>query len=310
MASIFTIGFQNLRAQSPTDTTHKKQVLGSIASNDSLQVKPVKKVKSRLEAGISYLNNDVYLGRKDSSVLPYFIPSLSYYHKSGLYFSASLNYLKNAEASRVDLVTLEGGYIFSAGKYDGQLNVSRLFYNSQSTTVSSEIKASAEFQNGFDFGLIKTTLNLGLEFGTKTDYSVNFGLEHGFTSFHEKLEFTPTICVNTGTQNFYDNYYKNKRYSNRKNGRGVGNGNGGTSVIGSVVNPSNFKILDYEASVPLSYTIKKLVINFTPTYAIPVNPSLIDVQTSQSGGGTSNNTVTEHLTNSFYVSVGFTYKFE
>jgi hypothetical protein len=307
MATIFAVGFQYLHAQSVTDTTHKKQAFGAIVSTDSLLVKPVKKVKSRLEGGISYLNNDVYLGRKDSSILPYFIPALSYYHKSGLYFSASLNYLKNAESSRVDLVTLEGGYIFTKGKYDGQLNISKLIYNSQSTLVSSEIKASAGFQNGFDFGFIKTTLNLGLEFGTKTDYSGSFGLEHGFTGFHEKLEFTPTFCMNAGTQNFYDNYYKNKRYSNRKNGRGAGNA--GTAVIGSLVNPSNFKILDYEASVPFSYTIKKLVINFTPTYAIPVNPALINVQTSQSGGGSTNNTITEHLTNTFYMSVGITYRF-
>ncbi len=274
---------------------------------DTLSSVPKARKTSYFETGVSYLSNDVYLGRKDSSVLPYLIPVLSYYHKSGLYFSTFVNYLSSAEASRIDLVTLEGGYIFQAGNYDGQLNISKFIYNSQSTSVTSEIQANVGYQNGFDFGIIKSFLNLGLDFGPQIDYSASLGLEHGFSILNDKLEFTPGVCVNAGTQNFYDNYYKNKRYSNK--GKSKTTGNTGTSVVGSVVNPSNFKILDYEASVPFSYTIRKLVLNFTPSYAIPLNPGLINVTTKQSGGGSSSQTTTEHLTNSFYMTVGFTFKF-
>ncbi len=46
--------------------------------------------ESHFEAGISYQSNDVYLGRKDSTVLPYIIPAFSYYHLSGLYATVSL----------------------------------------------------------------------------------------------------------------------------------------------------------------------------------------------------------------------------
>src|SRR5579863_10583979 len=48
--------------------------------------------KSHFETSFNYQSNDVYLGRKDSSVLPYFIPEFSYYHKSGIFVSASLYY--------------------------------------------------------------------------------------------------------------------------------------------------------------------------------------------------------------------------
>jgi hypothetical protein len=75
------------------------------------------------------------------------------------------------------------------------------------------------------------------------------------------------------------------------------------------VNPSDFKILDYEASIPFTYNIQKLAIHFTPTYAIPVNPSLINVTTKQSGGSSSSKMVTEHLTNTLYMSIGFSFKF-
>ena len=239
--------------------------------------------------------------------MPYIIPVLSYYHKSGIYFSAFVNYLSSPDANRVDVVTLEGGYIFHTGNYDGEVNISKFIYNSQSTSVTSEIQASAGYQNGYDFGIIKTFLNLSLDFGPQIDYSTSLGLEHAFSILRDKGEFTPGICVNAGTQNFYNNYYKNKRYSN--SGKGKSTGNTGETMVGNVENPSNFKILDYEASIPFTYNIRKLALHFTPTYAIPLNPSLINVNTEQSGGGSSTKTVTEHLTNSFYMSIGFSFKF-
>jgi hypothetical protein len=306
-AFLFVSQLQTLYAQSLPVNRPIRRVTGVRVDTLSLQGASEKKQKSYFETGISYQNNDVYFGRKDSSALPYFIPVLSYYNKSGIYFSAFINYLSSADASRVDAITVEGGYIFHTGNYDGQVNISKFIYNRQSTSVSSEIQASAGYQNGYDFGIIKTFLNLGLDFGPQIDYSASLGLEHGFSILHDKAEFTPGICVNAGTQNFYNNYYENKRYSN--SGKGKSTGNTGETIMGSVVNPSNFKILDYEASIPFTYNIQKLAIHFTPTYAMPVNPSLIDVNTKQSGGNSSNKTVTEHLTNSFYMSVGLSFKF-
>src|SRR6516162_292372 len=98
--------------------------------------------KTHLDAEFKYSSNQVYLGRRDSVALPYFIPTLSYFHKSGLYASASVNYLNNATASRVDLVTLEAGYDFTKGKYEGKLSFTQFFYNSQSTNVASEMNSS------------------------------------------------------------------------------------------------------------------------------------------------------------------------
>jgi hypothetical protein len=306
---IFTCSTQNISAQSVKDSAQRKRITQVIIQHDSIMVdkddlKEIK--KTRVETGLSYQNNDVYLGRKDSTVLPYYIPFLSYYHKSGLYFSVHLNYLKNTEASRVDLVTMEAGYVFGSGNYDGQVNVSKFFYNSQSTSVSSEIQAGFEYQNGYDFGFIKPNLDINLNFGNKIDYTGSFSLEHGFTALHKKLEFTPTLTVNGGTQNFYDSYYKNKRYSNNKNNKNIQNGV--STITGSVVNPSSFKILDYEASMPFSYTIKNLVINFTPTYSIPLNPALINIHTGQSNGTSSNQVISENLTNTIYWTIGITFR--
>jgi hypothetical protein len=132
-------------------------------------------------------------------------------------------------------------------------------------------------------------------------------LQHSYSGFQDKLEFTPTFTVNGGTQNYYDSYYKNKRYSNSNKGKN-GSG-GGSTVTGSVADPASFKILDYEASVPFSYTINKLVINFTPTYAVPLNPATININTKQSSGGSSNTTETENLSNTFYWELGVVFHF-
>ena len=76
---------------------------------------------SYFEAGLSYLDNNVYQGRHDSLKIPYLIPSIRYYHNSGFYAGASLSYLSSAQDSRVDLVAMEAGYAFRKNKFSGLL---------------------------------------------------------------------------------------------------------------------------------------------------------------------------------------------
>src|SRR5215469_18695451 len=42
--------------------------------------------KSHWVAGLTYQNNDVYLGRRDSIAVPYLSPSFGYHDKSGFLF--------------------------------------------------------------------------------------------------------------------------------------------------------------------------------------------------------------------------------
>ncbi len=287
---------------------------------DSVAIKPVSQVKdtlilvrdsslnkkdppkkSHLEAGMDYQNNDVYLGRKDSTVLPYFIPSVGYYHKSGLYATASLNYLKNATESRIDLVTLEAGYLFSAGNYDGQFSTSKYFYSSQSTSVTSELTGSFAYENSYDLGFIKPTLTGTLNIGSKTDFTAYFGLEHEFTLPGDQLDFTPAIAANASTQNYYNDYYKKRRYIIRK---GQKLQSGVARITGTVLEASAFKLLDYELSLSVNYRIGKCTIHFTPTYSIPVNPAKVAIQAVMNNGTVINKTRTEKIENTFYWTAG------
>jgi hypothetical protein len=285
------------------DSAQSTQILlTDTAENDE---RPVK--KSHFETSLNYQSNDVYLGRKDSSVLPYFIPEFSYYHKSGIFISASLYYLKNQTSSRIDLVTLDAGYHFNTGNYDGQLTISKYFYNSQSTSVTSEISASAEYQNGYDFGFVKTTFTGTLNIGNKLDFAGLLGLEHRFSLIENKLDITPTFAVAASTQNYYSDYYKSRRYTiKRKTGATQ---TAMENISGTVVNASSFKILDYEPTIPIEYTMGKVVISFIPTYSIPVNPALVDIQTTKANGNVVNRTKTEQIENTFYWTLGISVLF-
>ena len=261
---------------------------------------------SHFEAGISYQNNDVYLGRKDSTVLPYYIPAFSYYHKSGLFATVSLNYLKNSTESRIDLMTVEGGYMFTAGNYEGQFTASKYFYNAQSTSVTSEIMASLAYENSFDFGFIKPSLTGTLNMGSKLDMEALFGLEHTFYLAGDKLDITPTFAMAGSTQNYYDEYYKKRRYNIKKIQKLQPNV---VSISGTVLDASAFKILDYEPTIPINYRIGKCTINFSPTYSIPVHPATVNIQTQLINGTAVNRIKTEKIENTFYWTLGVSFLF-
>src|ERR1700674_4101386 len=66
--------------------------------------------KSYWQAGINYLSDNVYLGRKDSVKIPYISPSIGYYDKSGFYVNGSLSLLPSSGNSHIDMASLEAGY--------------------------------------------------------------------------------------------------------------------------------------------------------------------------------------------------------
>jgi hypothetical protein len=76
------------------------------------------------------------------------------------------------------------------------------------------------------------------------------------------------------------------------------------------VDPSAFRILDYEAAVPINYSLGKFTINFTPTLAIPVNPAQVSRARMPNGGATIIKVAAlEKLSNSFFWNLGLLFKF-
>lgn len=265
------------------------------------------KKKSYAMAGLSYLNDNVYLGRKDTVRLPYLTFTIAYYHKSGFFIDGDVNYLASSD-SRIDAVDFDAGYSFTANKYSGEATFSKYFYSSQSTNVKSAVKSSLSYFNSYDFGCIMPTFTAFLNFANKTDIGGILGLEHTFYAIDDKLDITPTFTANASTQNYYNNYYKTRRYTiKRKKKAPV---TGVASITGVVENASDLKVLDYEASIPVDFQVGKFTFSANPVYAFPVNPSLVQVTTIKANNTSTTRVNTEKIKNTFFVTLGLTYKFK
>jgi hypothetical protein len=262
--------------------------------------------KSHFMASLTYLNNNVYLGRKDSVATPYITPMFGYYHKSGLYINGSVSYLAIANESRIDLITAEAGYNIRAGNFEGQASAAKYWYNASSFNVKSEIKGSLAFFAGYDFGFIKPTLTPALYFGEKMDISLTMGIEHSFYFDDDDIEITPAINVNASTENFYSSYYELRRYSEKRKKRST---SVNETISGTLPNAGQFQILDYELTAPISYTLNKFTLNFSPVYAIPVNPAIISLSTKIGNEAPKTTNSLEAVSNSFFFQLGITYKF-
>jgi len=271
---------------------------------DSILLEKEKPQKSYFQVGLSYLNDNVYSGRKDSVRIPYLTPSLGFYHKSGLYLSASFSYVPDS-TSRIDAVLLEGGYDFTIGKFEGEINASKNYYNANSTNVKSEIAGSLSFSGALDFDVLRPTATFGLNFGSATDYELDLGLEHTFATADDKLEITPSFLLNAGTQNYYGSYYSKRRYTKRKTKAGIPIT---YQVSADLSEVSRFKVMDYEFSVPVDYTAGKFTFSFSPVLALPVNPNTVTLVLTPSSGPQLSKTFTEKLGNTFYWSLGVTCK--
>jgi hypothetical protein len=263
--------------------------------------------RSHFQANLTFESNDVYLGRQDSSVLPLLTPEISYLFKSGFEIDFLVGVNVAAPAWMVNSYTLDGSYSFSAGNYGGQATLSWFNYSVNSGSPQSSQKGSLAYDNNYNFGFIQPDLTLTWTFADMPDYQVSFALEHEFDFLKNgNLSITPTATMNASTQNFYNAYYKNKRFSIPRPGKPPYPDS--VSISGEVLNSGKFQIMDYEFSAPVNFTAGNWTFGFTPTYAVPVNAADIKLSVK-----TNNHAITktyqEILPDVFYYQISVTYAF-
>jgi hypothetical protein len=262
---------------------------------------------SHFRAGIDYLSNNVYFGRKDTVNTPYLTASLGYYHKSGLFINSSASYLTSSGENRIDLFTIEAGYVFSAGHFQGLLTASKFFYNSESSVVDADLKGSFSFLGAYDLGPFKLVATPELIFSNRTDFASTLGVEHSFYALRHNLDITPTFNASGSTQNYYNSYYRDRKFGPRL--RKITNSGTLFTISGEVVDASQFKILDYEFSIPVNYVFKRFTFTITPSYIIPVHPAVVKLTTQVLNLPPKTRTGKEKLDNSFYCQAGVSYRF-
>jgi len=281
----------------------KKDSLQKEATGDSSDSTPPP--RSHFQANLTYQSNNVYLGRQDSTKLPLLTPEISYLFKSGFEIDFSVGI--NSATWMLNSWTLDGSYSFSKGNYNGQATLSWFNYSVNSGSPNASQKGSLAYDNSYNFGFIQPDLTLTWSFAEHPDYQLSFALEHEFDFLSSgNLSVTPTATMNASTQNFYNEYYKNRRFVIPRPGKPPLPAN--VSITGEVLNSDQFQIMDYEFSAPVNFTAGKWTFNFTPTYALPVNPADLLITVT-----TNNHQVSkmykETLSNTFYTQIGITYAF-
>lgn len=266
--------------------------------------------KSHFQLNVTYETNDVYLGRADSTVLPLLTPEISYLFKSGFEIDLSVGFNASAPCLTLNSWTLDGSYTFSPGNYSGTATISVFNYSPNSGSVNAAQKGNIEYSNYYTLPFIQPSLSLTYTFPTSTikgDYQFSFALQQEFDFLSNgNLNITPTATMNASSQNYYNEYYKNKRFSIPRYGKPPLPAD--VSLSGEVLNSGEFQIMDYEFSAPVGYSAGKWSFNYTPTYALPVNPPDIKL-TTKINNQSFVKTYKEILPNRFYSQFSITYAF-
>jgi hypothetical protein len=283
-----------------TSPLRAQEKSAAAASDDS-----VAPARSHFQLNTVYQSNNVYLGRQDTAVLPLITPQISYIFKSGFEIDFNVGIDVQGPTPQLNSYVLDLSYTFSRGNYTGAATLAASNYSVSSESLQSGQNGSLEYDNSYDLGFIQPSLNLSWIFASTPDYQLVFALQHEFDFLSSgNLSVTPTATMNASTQNVYNSYYKSKKFKIHRPGNLPPN----VTVSGEVVNSGKFQIMDYELSAPVNYTAGKWTFNFTPTYALPVNP--VDILlTTKSNNGSHQITYKEKLSNSFYYQVGVTYAF-
>lgn len=258
--------------------------------------------KSYVLMDVSYINDAVFMGRRDSIAAPYLYPSIGYYDKSGFFADASVSYLTGSEENRVDLFLITVGYIFDTKKWRGGISGTGYFYNEDSYNVLSEVVGDFTGILSYDLEAFELSLSASSYFSNSSaDIFVGFMADRTFYAAKNKLLIDPGISLYAGSQYFYEEYYSTSRLGNRK-GEGKGSGSSEPTMVTSVeiTEASEFNFLAVELSLPLQYYHNSFIFSVTPVLAIPQSSATI---TSEDA------VISENLESVFYFSAGISYWF-
>lgn len=263
------------------------------------------KNKSYLAAGVNYISDAVFMGRKDSVSAPYLYPSMLYHHKSGLYAKGSLSYLTKSDEGRVDLYLLTAGIDFNIKNFYGDISATKYFFNDKSYTVISGVEADITASLLYDFKIVNLSVAGSAYFSenSTSDFFLSSEISHDFITSDNSFQISPTAGIYLGSQNFYEQYYTYNRFGSRSRyDHDRSDGGGEPIIITEVVitESEKFGIMAYELSLPMSYTSNSFTFSFLPVLAIPQNEATLTVD---------GEVFKEELEETFYWMVGLAYRF-
>jgi hypothetical protein len=254
----------------------------SLVKSDSDSVKE-KERSYTLE--LDYGSNQTYKGRKSNVKQPYYSPSFNYEAPSGFFIYTSItnvigsksdtaNDIVQARAHPIDEFLVNPGYDFKIGKKtDASIGVS-LYKFYDTAMINYGVNANLEYSMDHDFNWINGKIIFDFDKGrspTPNDFMISLEIYHSFDieplfGKGDQLSIKPDFLITTGTQNFYTRKNFNTPLSRT-----------------NIKRNSNYTILSYDFSLPISYSIGKFTFEPAMNYSIPVNQPANQPQTKPYG---------------------------
>lgn len=249
--------------------------------------------KETLKLSINYNSNLNYYGRTDSLQSSGVFPMAELWLSEGFYINAAPIFVNNA-VQRMDYAgtVATAGYQHLTDSWFSHLYVMKPFYKESSALVQSALKAQGGFTVSNLNKVVNITVGADVKWSDAADFGATAGLDHAFRmEDNNGLVFVinPSVYAYAGTQRF------SQTYTQRKQGNLLFPGR--TETV--TENYNRFKILAYEASVPLIVAKGPWQLIATPAYVVPQNLLQVPGQPHLSEKGE----------NTFYTTLGLKYSF-
>ncbi|MGV3656495.1 MAG: hypothetical protein ACO1NX_01025 [Chitinophagaceae bacterium] len=258
------------------------------AQTDSAQ-----KEAETFKISLNYNSNLNYFGRTDSLQSSGFFPMAELWLSPQFYINAAPVFVSNA-VQKLDYAgtVATAGYQYLTDKWFSHLYVMKPFYKESSSLVQSALKAQSGVSISNLNKVVNITLGADVKWSDAVDYGATAGLDHAFRVEDKNgivFVINPSVYAYAGTQRFSQTYTRRKK--------------GGLLLPGReetvTENYSRFKILAYEASVPLIMAKGSWQLIATPAYVLPQNLLQVPGQPQLSERGSP----------TFYVTLGAKFAF-
>lgn len=249
--------------------------------------------RDHFKLGINYNSNLNYYGRTDSLQSSGVFPLAELWFTKNFYVNAAPIFINNAVQKMDYAGTIATvGYQYATDAWFSHVYLLKPFYTAESNLVQSALKAQTGVSVSNLNSIVNITVGGDVKWSDAMDLGATAGLDHAFRKEDKKggvFIVNPSFFLYAGTQRF------SQTYTQRKGGVLLFPGREETVTE----NYSQFKILAYEASLPLLYAKGGWQISVTPAYVIPQNLLQVAAQPQLSEKGEK----------TFYTTVGLKYAF-
>ncbi|MBX5439756.1 MAG: hypothetical protein IRZ29_09470 [Thermoflavifilum sp.] len=161
-------------------------------------------------AGITYLSQFTYSGRRDSSSMAYWMPSLTLSTKPGFFLSV-LSYLHAGHNGKLwEGISLTPGYVWHPGKkFAFVFSYSQYWMDTAQANLLSSLKGIGDINLMYQAPHLETSLETSYLISEQThDWLNQFQIGWPISLGHRPV-FTlkPVVALDAGTQTFYKTYY-------------------------------------------------------------------------------------------------------